>query len=115
MKKPKTTYEVWGRQCGDGWNDLIQPLEDELLKLGGAIRQIKEKFGRLCFHYALPSKVPEIERQAFARRVRRAEETSVHICETCGRPAELVCDDGLYLTACEACREAIRLRRNDHS
>ncbi len=115
MKKPKTTYELWGHQCGDGWNDLVQPLEDELSRLGGTIRQIKEKFGRLRFSYALPSKVPEIQRQAFARRVRQAEEASVRICETCGRPGELVCDDGYYLTACDACREAMRLRRNAQS
>jgi hypothetical protein len=115
ITKRKTVYEVWGRQCGDGWNDLVQPLEDELLRLGGTIRQIKEKFGCLCFHYALPSKVPEIERLAFARRVRQAEEASVRTCETCGRPGELACDDGFYLTACDACREAMRLRRNAHS
>jgi hypothetical protein len=101
-----------GRQCGDGWNDLVQPLEDELSRLSGTIRQIREKFGPCAFTTLCHPK----SRESSGRHLLDAsDKPSVHICETCGRPGELVCDDGLYLTACGACREAIRLRKNGHS
>lgn len=101
--KLPTDYDVWGRQCGDGWDGLIRPLQDEVLRLGGKIRQIKEKFGGLRFHYELPKKVPERERNALQRRVEQAMRASFAICETCGAPASLVRHDGLYFTACPSC------------
>jgi hypothetical protein len=103
MKKQQTTYEVWGRQCGKGWDALVQPLEEKVLRLGGRIRQVKEKFGRLCFFYSLPRSVTAPRRLAFARTVQRAEEMSLRICEACGRPGQLFNDGGFYLTRCEAC------------
>lgn len=90
-------------------------LEDGVLRLGGKIREVKQKFGRLCFFYSLPSTVPDAMRRAFVRRVRQAEETSVRICEVCSRPGELVCEAGLYFTACVTCREASRIQRGANS
>jgi hypothetical protein len=103
MKKQKTTYEAWGQQCGDGWKELIDPLKTEVVQLGGTIRQIKEKFGRLCFFYSLPSNGSEASREALRRRVRQAEEASAFTCEKCGRPGALVSIGGVYRTACEEC------------
>jgi hypothetical protein len=106
MKKPKTPYELFGRSCHAGWSDLIQPLEDELLRLGGTIVQIKEKFGGLCFYYRLPRRISKDAKAAFARRVRQACDASFTICETCDKPGELGSDGGYLFTACAACGEA---------
>jgi hypothetical protein len=103
MRKPQTTYELWGRQCGSGWDALVQPLEDEVLQLGGRVRQVKQKFGRLCFFYSLPRSISEPDRLALARTVRQAEEMSARICETCGGPGESVNNGGIYLIRCAAC------------
>jgi hypothetical protein len=104
MKKPETTYEVWGQQCGDGWKGLIRPLKTEVIQLGGTIRQIKEKFGMLCFFYSLPPNVPDASRDALRRHVRQAEEASTCTCEKCGRLGALVSIGGIYRTTCEECR-----------
>jgi hypothetical protein len=101
--KLPTDYELWGRQCGDGWSGLIGPLQDEVLRLGGNIRQIKEKFGGLRFHYQLPKKVSKVNRNALQKRVERAMEASLTICEKCGAPGSLVVHNGLYLTVCSSC------------
>ena len=103
MRKPATTFELWGRQCGSGWDALVQPLEDEVSRLGGRIRQVKQKFGQLCFFYSLPSSVSESERRAFALRVKEAEQKSARVCETCGNAGHLSKDGGLHLTRCESC------------
>jgi hypothetical protein len=97
--------------------DVRLPSRDScwrLARLGGTIRQVKEKFGQLCFYYRLPFAVSDDDRRALALRVRRAEAMSIRICERCGsRTGELVCDGGLYLTACTARREARRMQTYD--
>jgi hypothetical protein len=108
MKRLKTVFEYRGRQCGDGWNDLVQPLQDEVQQLGGTIRQIKEKFGGLVFQYNLPNRVSETKRRALRRRVERAQVASLSVCETCGAPGELVNHKGYLFTVCAACLEQKR-------
>jgi hypothetical protein len=108
MKKANTWYELSGRECGQGWNDIIQPLYGELLRLGGTVRQIKEKFGGLRFYYRLPSRISSAKKHSFAQKVRQAEETSLSICERCGKPGELANDQGYLFTACKSCRDARR-------
>jgi hypothetical protein len=76
MENPKSQYELSGQQCGAGWNNIIQPLHDDLLRLGGTVRQIKEKLGGLRFYYSLPSNVPNAEWEAFDRKVQQAVEAS---------------------------------------
>ena len=105
MKRRKTVYELWGRECGAGWDDLVQPLCDDVLRMNGAIRQIKEKFGALVFAYSLPKTISERKRRAFRRRVEQAEAASLTVCETCGAPAELVNDNGYLTVACSTCRQ----------
>jgi hypothetical protein len=108
MKKRKTAYQLWGRQCGDGWNGLVQPLHDDVLRLGGTVRQIKEKFGSLRFAYSLPKTIPEAERREFRQRVEAVEAASLGVCERCGRPGELINRKGYLFTACNACRDGRR-------
>lgn len=108
MKKRKTTYDYRGRQCGDGWNGIIQPLQHEVLRRGGTIVQIKEKFGGLRFQYRLPKTMSEKKRDAFRRRVEQAEAASLSVCETCGAPGELVNHKGYLFAVCPACLEKKR-------
>jgi hypothetical protein len=108
MKKRKTAYQLWGRQCGDGWNGLVQPLHDDVLRLGGTVRQIKEKFGSLRFAYSPPKTIPEAERREFRQRVEAVEAASLGVCERCGRPGELINRKGYLFTACNACRDGRR-------
>jgi hypothetical protein len=60
MQKLKTVYELYGRECGAGWNGIIRPLEDNLLRLGGEVLQIKEKFGGLVFTTVCRQKFPNM-------------------------------------------------------
>lgn len=63
-KLPMTrTCMCWGIECGDGWYAPLRDLSDQLealnlnegRKWGIAIRaeQVKEKYGMLCFYYAI--------------------------------------------------------------
>lgn len=106
MKRPPTPHELFGQECHQGWNALIQPLCDDLQRLGGRVVQIKEKFGGLRFYYRLPRKVRKSDKEAFLRKVLKAMDASLSICETCGKPGALVNDKGYLFTACDACREA---------
>jgi len=109
VAKRETVYELAGRQCGAGWSDIIQPLCGELQRLGGTVKQIKEKFGQLRFVYSLPATVSDTKRRAFRRRVDQAEEASRGICETYGKLGKLITERGFPLfTACDACGEARR-------
>ena len=46
----KTSYELFGVECGPGWRKLIEPIIDACEKEGVAIYQIKEKMGGLRFY-----------------------------------------------------------------
>jgi hypothetical protein len=105
VKKLPTAFETYGRQCGEGWNSLIGPLCDEVLQMRGAITQIKEKIGPLNFHYKLPATIKAARRRKFQRKVMRATDASLKVCETCGSPGELTNLRGVLLVACDACLE----------
>lgn len=67
------------RECGPGWNKLIDPLIELVGTHAGEILQIKEKFGGLRFYYVGgPDWVNKI--------VSLVEELSYHVCEECGLP-----------------------------
>lgn len=72
----------------DGWKELVKPLVDYVLDNGGAVVQVKEKFGGLRFYYDPPSERTEEEDklwQEFDQRVREAESKSYSICEFTGK------------------------------
>jgi hypothetical protein len=78
------------RECGDGWESLIAPLEAEVERLGGRVDQIKEKFAGLRFYYSEPLSDFEERNEnawdALELAVDAAEKLSRHTCEICGKP-----------------------------
>lgn len=90
-----------GFECDDGWFDLIESLCYSIqwaIENDGMppvkIRQIKEKFGSLRFHYSGGN---ESTRGMKAM----AENMSVRICEKCGAPGILREERPYKLTLCD--------------
>ncbi len=82
--------EGWGRwiSCGPGWYPMLVELDSVLAQLDPEyeVRQVKEKFGGLCY-YAHTGR-PEL-REAFRAAIREAEDRSAVTCELCGEPGSL--------------------------
>lgn len=76
-------------QCGQGWNNLIKNLIEDLIELGWdkQICQVKEKFGGLRF-YINSADTP------IHKRILEAEVESYNICEESGMTGELRRDLG---------------------
>ena len=80
-----TDLLVFGIDVKDGWYNLLDVLCSEIQKeLDKAkqtieVKQVKEKFGRLCFYYSDPNNNQEI-----SKLVRNAEILSAYTCEACG-------------------------------
>lgn len=87
---------------GEGWHPLVIPLIDAVLDAGGAIHQIKEKFGGLRFYYELPEPYSEVNEKIDAM-IAAAEDESYHICEYCGKPGEMRGDHYWWKTLCDDC------------
>lgn len=83
--------------CDNGWLQLLEDLHSELIHIDPEYRvyQVKEKFGGLCFYYALsdPSRDPEIR-----QIVGKYEQKSFTICEKTGEPGSLKLKNGLFKT-----------------
>lgn len=71
------------RECGPGWNDLIDKLEADLREVYPDIvaSQIKEKFGGLRYYI---DSVPEEVSDRVFDLIETAEAASYAICEACG-------------------------------
>ena len=96
MKMPKTFDEYKdGCECGEGWFNLIKPLYEEVVKGGGEILQIKEKFGVLRFYFHWET-MPE----GFYDKVMEAGRKSHSICEVCGEQGSVINDSGWIKTLC---------------
>ena len=89
----KTLLELFGTECGPGWNALIKPLIDACKKEGVTITQIKEKYGTLNFYTGPCS-------QELQDKIDQAEKQSAFICEQCGAPGTLQGYTWMY-TACD--------------
>jgi len=82
--EPQYPYELFGIECGKGWEGLYRPIMDyidEYNKTSGdnvEIHQIKEKFGGLRMY--LSHYTDELRKM-----IREAEEKSFHTCEICGK------------------------------
>ena len=91
--------EIFGIECDDGWLELIAELIRELIDAGWTreIRQIKEKFGGLCFYaVGLPQNGREI--------IAKYEKRSYEICERCGSTDKVrLHGDNWVKTLCDQC------------
>jgi hypothetical protein len=106
--------EGWGRwiSCGPGWYPIVCELDSVLAQLdpaGFEVRQVKEKFGGLCYYAHTENR--EL-RDAFRAAIREAEARSAVTCELCGEPGGL-CETGpagtsgrWVKTMCPACAAA---------
>lgn len=97
-----TTEKVF-RENGPGWNDLIDPLEARVEKLGGTVQQIKEKFGGLRFYYS-PAETYSVQADAawaaLQDDVDQAERDSYKLCEMCGKSGVLMTTGTWLKTLC---------------
>lgn len=98
-----TQYNWFNIECGDGWFEIllslckrinahIKSLPDDIAK-DITVLQIKEKNGCLRFYVSHYDKVID-------DLIKQSEETSSHVCETCGKPGKLRGSVWLY-TSCE--------------
>lgn len=90
--------------CGDGWLPLIAELHEALVEVDPQYRvyQVKEKFGKLCFYYAISNpdlfaKVKDI--------VKLYEDMSGSICEKTGKPGKRMVRNGYYKTLNESFKD----------
>jgi len=90
------------RECGAGWNSLIDPLIKLCEERGITILQIKEKFGGLRFYVsAVPSQRVGAPADIL-EAIEKAEDASVTICEMCGEPGKV--RGGAWIkTLCDRC------------
>jgi hypothetical protein len=93
------------RECGEGWESLIAPLEEEVERLGGMVQQIKEKFGTLVFYFSEPVAVFEESTENawdnLEMMVAAAETASRTTCEMCGKPGKLRTSGRWLKTLCD--------------
>lgn len=101
-QKPQEPYELFGIECGKGWNKLIIPILDyiDLYNSGHddkiEILQIKEKFGGLRIYTSFST--PELD-----QLIDDAEEQSFKTCEYCGSTKNVSQTTGWIKTLCRKC------------
>jgi len=108
MNNSKWSYELFGIECGKGWERLYGPIIDYINKFNEShpdsnieIHQIKEKFAGLRFYWG-GDNVPKETQEELSKMIRDAESESFCVCEQCGAPAGTVIS-GWYFTLCEDC------------
>lgn len=84
------------KECGPGWDRLVDPLIERCRAEGVEILQIKEKFGSLRFYVGEAS-------EELHDAVSQAEFDSQRICEQCGEPGICRSDRGWLRTLCDSC------------
>jgi len=84
------------KECGKGWDTIIDPLIEKCNQEGVEILQIKEKFGGLRV-YTTNGCSEELMDMIIA-----AEKASYSTCEMCGQPGSRK-SDGWIKTACDLC------------
>ena len=98
----------WGRwiSCDAGWYPIIVELDRDLAALDPdyELHQVKEKFGGLRFYAR--SRNPDLV-DAFAERIKQAEQLCDRTCETCGAPGELHDEFSWIRTLCNQHADAL--------
>lgn len=91
----KTPAQLFGIECGPGWDCLVLPLIKRCKIEGVEITQIKEKYGGLRFYVASAN-------DSLYAAIDDAEDLSYTICELCGEPGEA--REGCWIqTMCDVC------------
>lgn len=101
-KPMEGTAMCWGFMCGDGWFALIDALCAKLQALSeqdGSIQvvatQVKEKFG--CLSFYVRSSTDEQD-----EAIELAMNMSMHTCEECGQPGQIVANNGWCMARCQS-------------
>jgi hypothetical protein len=92
------------RECGTGWNKLIDPLEKRVEDIGGTVQQIKEKFGGLRLYASPPPDLnwgTEPAWDALQEDIDQAETDSFKVCEMCGNKGCLRTTGSWLKTLCD--------------
>lgn len=100
-----------GINVGDGWYNILDILFKSFISYLKELEQnsvgtpsiqiwdIKEKFGGLRIYYTTSSEEPTLEIVIY-RLVSMAEQLSMRTCEDCGKPGEIINQNGWYRTQC---------------
>lgn len=106
----------WDIYCEDGWFDILFELVKKLEQLNLdhpshciVAKQIKAKYGDLCFYYDVEgdpdSPVYKAQWEAAGNLVAEASVKAVNTCEVCGKEGFLVKINGWYQTLCPECEK----------
>lgn len=95
------------RECGPGWDALLDRLEADLRTLGWTTppQQIKEKFGGLRYYVYMPDAAPDLK-TAVCARIEQAEREAAETCEQCGAGGAKLRAASWWRTTCDACAPA---------
>lgn len=96
-------------KCLSGWNPLIDKIVQAMVDDGfdpvkDRITSLKSKGGLLRVYFQLdPSVAPDDpdRMQRLWHTVKRVGEESASVCETCGKPGQLIVEASWWVTACE--------------
>jgi hypothetical protein len=97
--RPEDNDKIF-RECGPGWNHLIDPLIKRCTELGGIVDQVKEKYGTLRFYYMETGPASEDLWAVFQGEVDDAEHQSHMTCEMCGKRGYTLVKGGWLKTLC---------------
>jgi hypothetical protein len=95
------SYDLFGVECGRGWQGLYLPLIARCQAEGVPIHQVKEKFGGLRFYVGGGS--PELE-----QAIEEAETLSYKTCEDCGTTEGVETKGEWIRSLCSGCRRGHR-------
>ena len=94
--------DKWKDDVGQGWQPLIEVLDEQLTALDPDYRivQVKEKFGGLRYYIGMSEGCPNTD--CINAIIKTIESLSFRVCEDCGRPGETR-EDGWIRTLCNEC------------
>ena len=95
--EPKWPYELFGIECGKGWEKLYQPILDYAVEHNIEVHQVKEKFGQLRIYLSFYD-------DTVRKMIDDAEKKSYNICEVCGKYIDKpIVENHWIYPQCEEC------------
>lgn len=95
-----------------GWAKLAGPVLREIARNGGAILQVKEKFGALRIYWGAEGGMGDDMYEVLRLATDRAEDVSRSVCIECGAAANMYVD-GWMLPLCD--KHAAEQGREEHT